>query len=61
MEVNRFIILFCRLNKILGEIMDIESLKGVGAKTAILLRSLGINKISDLISFYPRTYEDFSN
>lgn len=41
--------------------MDIESLKGVGAKTALLLRSLNINTVKDLIDFYPRSYENFSN
>lgn len=41
--------------------MDIESLKGVGAKTALLLRSLNINTVKDLIDFYPRCYENFSN
>lgn len=41
--------------------MDIECLKGVGAKTAPLLRSLNVNTVKDLIDFYPRSYENFSN
>ncbi|MGB6128625.1 MAG: ATP-dependent DNA helicase RecG [Psychrilyobacter sp.] len=43
-------------NKI--ETLDI---KGVGEKTIVSLKNLGINTIMDLICFFPRTYEDRSN
>jgi ATP-dependent DNA helicase RecG len=43
-------------NKI--ETLDI---KGVGEKTISSLRNLGIKTILDLITYYPRTYEDRSN
>lgn len=36
-------------------------LKGVGEKTLTSLRNLGIRTIMDLITYYPRTYEDRSN
>lgn len=39
---------------------DIRSLKGVGEKTEILLRKLGIDTTEELINYYPRTYEVFS-
>lgn len=38
----------------------LESIKGVGAKTAESFRAAGIETINDLIHFFPRTYEDFS-
>ena len=37
---------------------EITSLKGVGAKRAELLSSMGIHTISDLLYAFPRTYED---
>ena len=40
------------------ETLDI---KGVGEKTISSLRNLGIKTILDLITYYPRTYEDRSN
>jgi len=36
-------------------------IKGVGEKTIVALKNLGINTIMDLIFFFPRTYEDRSN
>lgn len=40
---------------------DIQYLKGVGEKRAALLRKLGICTVDDLLHFYPRTYEDWTN
>ena len=40
---------------------DIQYLKGVGEKRAVLLRKLGICTVDDLLHFYPRTYEDWTN
>lgn len=40
---------------------SIELVKGIGEKTAEQLRGGGISTIYDLITFLPRTYEDFSN
>ncbi len=37
---------------------SITAISGVGEKRAKLLNSLGLFTISDLISYYPRTYED---
>lgn len=37
---------------------DIQYVKGVGHNRAILLRKLGINNLEDLITYYPRNYED---
>lgn len=37
---------------------DIHSLKGIGPKTAQTLSRLGIKKIYDLLTYYPRSYED---
>ena len=37
---------------------DIQYVKGVGPNRAILLRKLGINNLEDLITYYPRNYED---
>ncbi|MCK5779461.1 MAG: ATP-dependent DNA helicase RecG [Psychrilyobacter sp.] len=41
--------------------MEKIDLKGVGEKTLTSLRNLGIRTIMDLITYYPRTYEDRSN
>ncbi|MCA9334768.1 ATP-dependent DNA helicase RecG, partial [Candidatus Saccharibacteria bacterium] len=38
----------------------LESIKGVGEKTAEQLRAAGLLTVRDLISFLPRKYEDFS-
>jgi ATP-dependent DNA helicase RecG len=40
---------------------SIELVKGIGEKTAEQLRAGGIHTIYDLITFLPRTYEDFSH
>ncbi len=40
---------------------DINYVKGVGPAVAEKLRILGINTVSDLLSYYPRRYEDYSN
>lgn len=41
--------------------LNIQYIKGVGPKKAYRLRRLNINTIKDLITFYPRSYEDRSN
>ncbi len=41
--------------------MPVTSLGGVGPKRAEQFQKLGINSVGDLISFYPRAYEDWSN
>lgn len=40
---------------------SIKYLKGVGEKRAQLLAKLGIFTLRDLLTFYPRAYEDWSN
>ena len=40
---------------------SIKYLKGVGEKRARLFEELGIRTIGDLIRFYPRAYQDFSD
>lgn len=40
---------------------DIKYLKGVGEKRAAMLAKLGISTLRDLVTFYPRLYEDWSN
>lgn len=40
---------------------SIKFIKGVGDKRAILFSKLGIFTVYDLLTFYPRTYEDWSN
>ncbi|WP_283678198.1 ATP-dependent DNA helicase RecG [Lentilactobacillus sp. Marseille-Q4993] len=39
---------------------SVTVLKGVGDKTAVALNKLGINSINDLLTYYPRRYDDFS-
>lgn len=39
---------------------NIEDLKGIGPKRAIALRHLGIGRIYDLLTYFPRSYEDQS-
>lgn len=41
--------------------MPVEKIKGVGETTAALLHKLNIYSVGELICFYPRTYEDWSN
>jgi ATP-dependent DNA helicase RecG len=40
---------------------QVETLKGVGAELAKKLAVLGIYSINDLIEYFPRRYEDYSN
>ncbi|WP_027406360.1 ATP-dependent DNA helicase RecG [Anaerovibrio sp. RM50] len=40
---------------------DIQYLKGIGPKKAQLLKKLGISKIFDMLTHYPRGYEDQSS
>ena len=40
---------------------NIQYVKGVGEKKARLLNKLGIYSVEDLIHYYPRKYEDWSN
>lgn len=39
----------------------VSNLNGIGEKRAALFAKLGIKSVGDLINFYPRTYEDWSN
>ena len=39
--------------------IDIQKLKGVGPKSAELLRRLGVCTVGDIIKFYPKEYEDW--
>jgi ATP-dependent DNA helicase RecG len=40
--------------------MDITKIKGIGEKTAALFRKLDINTIEDLLHYYPRRYDTFT-
>lgn len=40
---------------------NIQYMKGVGEKRALLLRKLGIDTVGALLRFYPRSYEDWSH
>ncbi len=48
-----------------GEIMKfsdgIEKIKGVGETRGAGFRALGVSTVGELLRFYPRTYEDWSN
>ena len=39
---------------------DVQYVKGVGPNNVVLLQKLGINTLEDLITFFPRNYEDRS-
>ena len=39
---------------------EIQYVKGVGPNRATLLQKLGVNTLEDLITYYPREYEDRS-
>lgn len=41
--------------------IPVEKVKGVGGKTAQLLHKLDIYSVGQLIGYYPRSYEDWSN
>lgn len=49
-----FLVIFVDLNK------DVKYIKGVGPNRAVLLNKLGIFTLGDLITYYPRDYEDRS-
>lgn len=40
--------------------MRIEELNGIGKKRAELFKKLGVFSVGELLNFYPRTYEDWS-
>jgi len=40
--------------------IPIEKLKGIGAKRGELFRKLGVDSIGQLLNFYPRAYEDWT-
>lgn len=40
--------------------IPIEKLKGIGPKRGELFRKLGVDSIGQLLNFYPRTYEDWT-
>ena len=40
---------------------DIQYLKGVGEKRAVVLRKMGIDTVGALLRFYPRAYFDWTN
>lgn len=40
---------------------DVKYIKGVGPKKVVLLNKLGIYTLKDLITYYPRTYENRNN
>lgn len=42
------------------ESINVDKIKGVGPKREELLKKIGINTIYDLLTFYPREYEDNS-
>ena len=39
---------------------DVQYVKGVGPNNVVLLQKLGINTLEELITFFPRNYEDRS-
>ena len=39
---------------------NVQYIKGVGPNNLTLLQKLGINTLEDLITFFPRNYEDRS-
>lgn len=41
--------------------LPIDKLNGVGKKKAELFNKLGVYSVGDLLEFYPRSYEDWSN
>lgn len=41
----------------IGEIMNLENIKGIGPKTINILRRLGINDSYDLLTYYPFRYD----
>ena len=53
------------MEKITGEMLppdaSVTELKNVGPKRAALYEKLGIETVSDLLTFYPRSYQDFTS
>ena len=53
------------MEKITGEMLppdaSVTELKNVGPKRAALYQKLGIETVSDLLTFYPRSYQDFTS
>ncbi len=43
----------------MNQTSDITNIKGIGEKTAKLFNKLSVFTVEDLISFYPRDYEDY--
>ena len=41
--------------------IPLKYIKGVGEKRELLLKKLGINSLSDLVHYFPRTYLDFTD
>ena len=41
--------------------VPITKLSGIGEKRAALFRKLGIETVGDMISYYPRSYENWSD
>ena len=41
--------------------MPLSSLSGIGSKRVEQFNKLGVNSVGELITFYPRTYEDWSS
>ena len=41
--------------------VPITKLKGIGEKRAALFRKLGIESVGDMITYYPRSYDNWSN
>ncbi len=39
---------------------QLSELKGVGPKTAMIFKRLGLDTVSNLLEYYPRKYEDYS-
>ena len=53
------------MEKITGEMLPpdapVTELKNVGPKRAALYQKLGIETVADLLTFYPRSYQDFTS
>ena len=41
--------------------IPITKLSGIGEKRAVLFRKLGINTVGDMISYYPRAYDNWAD
>ena len=39
--------------------IPITKLSGIGEKRAALFRKLGIESVGDMVTYYPRSYEDW--